>query len=611
MSDASAMNPPQMNPVVAEVTRRITAVSGESRAAYLDGIRIAGERGPGRGRLSCANWAHAFAASPVADRLRARAASTVNVGVVTAYNDMLSAHQPFEHYPTLIREAARAVGATAQVAGATPAMCDGVTQGRPGMELSLFSRDVIAMSTAIALSHDAFDAALCLGVCDKIVPGLLMGALSFGHLPVLFVPAGPMSSGLSNSDKAAVRGRFAEGKASREELLEAEQAAYHGPGTCTFYGTANSNQMLMEAMGLHLPGAAFAHPGSPLRDAMTRSATHRAVILAEEGGAPLGRVIDEKAVVNGLVALLATGGSTNHAIHLVAIARAAGIVIDWDDFDALSAVTPLLARVYPNGAGDVNHFQAAGGVALVIRDLLDAGLMHEDVLTVAGPGLRRYAMEPALDGEGVLVWRQAPPATLDASILRPVSDPFSPEGGLRLVKGVLGRGVVKVSAVAGDHRRVEAPAVVFDDQDQFLRAFERGELDRDFVAVLRFQGPRANGMPELHSLTPALSVLQGRGRRVALVTDGRMSGASGKVPAAIHVTPEAADGGPLARLEDGDMIRLDCDRGVLEVLMDEAVLLNRPLAVKPPGHPGCGRELFGAFRAGVTSAESGASVLFS
>ncbi|MFA7261680.1 MAG: phosphogluconate dehydratase [Caulobacter sp.] len=600
-----------MNPVVAEVTRRIAAASRESRAAYLDRTAAAGEHGPGRGRLSCANWAHAFAASPVKDRLLARVASTVNVGIVTAYNDMLSAHQPFERYPALIREAARAVGATAQVAGATPAMCDGVTQGRPGMELSMFSRDVIAMSTAVALSHDAFDAVLCLGVCDKIVPGLLMGALSFGHLPVLFVPAGPMSSGLSNPEKAEVRGRFAEGKASREELLEAEQAAYHGPGTCTFYGTANSNQLLMEAMGLHLPGAAFAHPGSALREAMTRAATHRAIVLAEEGGAPLARVIDEKAVVNGLVALLATGGSTNHAIHLVAIARAAGVVIDWDDFDALSAVTPLLARVYPNGAGDVNHFQAAGGAAFVIRELLDAGLMHEDVVTVAGPGLRRYALEPVLDGEGALVWRQPPPGTLDASILRPISEPFSPEGGLKLVKGVLGRGVVKVSAVAADHRVVEAPARVFDHQDQFLRAFEQGELDRDFVAVLRFQGPRANGMPELHSLTPALSVLLGRGRRVALVTDGRMSGASGKAPAAIHVTPEAADGGPLACLVDGDMIRLDCNRGVLEVLMDEAVLLSRPAAVKPLGGAGCGRELFGAFRASVGSAEAGASVLFS
>ncbi|MBI5940437.1 MAG: phosphogluconate dehydratase [Caulobacterales bacterium] len=605
------MNPPLMNAVVAEVTRRIVATSRASRSAYLDRIAAAGEQGPGRGRLSCANWAHAFAASPVGDRLRARAASTVNVGIVTAFNDMLSAHQPFEDYPARIREAARSVGATAQVAGATPAMCDGVTQGRAGMELSLFSRDVIAMSTAIALSHDAFDAALCLGVCDKIVPGLLMGALSFGHLPVLFVPAGPMSSGLSNPEKAEVRGRFAEGKASREELLEAEQAAYHGPGTCTFYGTANSNQLLMEAMGLHLPGAAFAHPGSPLREAMTRAATHRAIVLAEEGSAPLARVIDEKAVVNGVVALLATGGSTNHAIHLVAIARAAGILIDWDDFDALSAVTPLLARVYPNGAGDVNHFQAAGGAAFVIRELLDAGLMHDDVVTVAGPGLRRYALEPALDGEGALVWRQPPPRTLDALILRPVAEPFSPEGGLKLVRGVLGRGVVKVSAVAGDHRVVEAPALVFDHQDQFLRAFEQGELDQDFVAVLRFQGPRANGMPELHSLTPALSVLQDRGRRVALVTDGRMSGASGKVPAAIHVTPEAAAGGPLARVKDGDVIRLDCDRGVFEVLMDEAVLLSRPVAVKPLGGMGCGRELFGAFRASIGSAEAGASVLFS
>lgn len=604
------MTSPSLNKTVAEVTRRIAEDSRETRSAYIRRMEAARAAGPGRARMSCGNWAHAFAASPPGDRLRARASRAINVGIVTAYNDLLSAHQPFERYPEVIRDAVRAVGATAQVAGGVPAMCDGVTQGRPGMELSLFSRDVIALGAAIALSHDAFDAAICLGVCDKIAPGLLMGALSFGHLPVLLAPAGPMSSGLPNPEKSRVRNLYAEGKVDREALLAAEQASYHGPGTCTFYGTANSNQMLMEAMGLHMPGAAFVHPDSPLREAMTRAAAGRAVTLAREGDAPLGRVMDEKAIVNGLVALLATGGSTNHAIHLVAIAKAAGILITWDDLDALSAVTPLLARVYPNGAGDVNHFQAAGGVAFVIRELLDAGLMHEDVITVAGSGLRRYALEPALDPDGVLTWRAPPAATLDPSILRPVADPFSAEGGLRLVRGTLGRAVVKVSAVAPEHRIVEAPAAVFDDQDAFLAAFQRGELDRDFVAIVRFQGPTANGMPELHGLTPVLSILQDRGRRVALVTDGRMSGASGKVPAAIHVTPEAALGGLLARVVDGDRVRLDCERGLLEVMMDESMLLARPPAVRPPAALGFGRELFGVFRAAASSAETGASVLF-
>ncbi|MFZ5667896.1 MAG: phosphogluconate dehydratase [Pseudomonadota bacterium] len=604
------MTSSRLNATVAEVTRRIVEASAESRSDYLARMDAGRAQGPGRAGLSCANWAHAFAALPPGDRLRIRSSRAVNLGIVTAYNDMLSAHQPFERFPDIIRDAARAAGATAQVAGGVPAMCDGVTQGRPGMELSLFSRDVIALGAAIALSHDAFDAAICLGVCDKITPGLLIGALSFGSLPVLLAPAGPMSSGLSNPEKSRIRNLHAEGKVGREELLAAEQASYHGAGTCTFYGTANSNQMLLEAMGLHLPGAAFVQPDTPLRDALTRAAARRAVDLARAGEAPLCRVLDERAIVNGMIALLATGGSTNHAIHLVAIARAAGIRIGWDDLDALSRVTPLLARVYPNGVGDVNHFQAAGGVAFVLRELLDAGLMHDDVVTVAGRGLRRYAMEPALDAKGGLTWREPPAVTLDPAILRPASDPFADEGGLRLVTGGLGRGVVKLAAVAPQHRVVEAPAVVFDDQDDFLAAFQRGELDRDFVAVLRFQGPAANGMPELHSLTPALSVLQDRGRRVALVTDGRMSGASGKVPAAIHISPEAAAGGALSRLVDGDKIRLDCERGVLEVMMDEAVLMGRSPARPPTQAAGFGRELFAAFRGVVSSAEAGASVLF-
>ncbi|MDP1631670.1 MAG: phosphogluconate dehydratase [Caulobacter sp.] len=598
-----------LHPVIAAVTRRVVERSRDGRADYLARIDIAGRQGPGRGKLSCANWAHAFAAAPAADKLRVRLPSSVNLGIVTAYNDMLSAHQPFERFPDIIRDAAREAGGTAQVAGGVPAMCDGVTQGRPGMELSLFSRDLIAMSTAVALSHDAFDAVLCLGVCDKIVPGLLMGALAFGHLPTLFVPAGPMTSGLPNGDKARIRALHAEGKATRADLLEAESQAYHGPGTCTFYGTANSNQLLMEVMGLHLPGAAFVSPGTPLREALTRAATTRAVALAQSREAPVGHVIDEKAVVNGVVGLLATGGSTNHAIHLVAIARAAGIRVDWTDFDELSLATPLLTRIYPNGAGDVNHFHAAGGMAFLVRELLDTGLLHEDVTTVAGQGLRRYAQEPVLDGPR-LVWRDPPARSLDMTILRPASDPFSADGGLRLVQGGLGRAVVKVAAVAVEHRIIEAPARVFDDQEAFLAAFRAGELDRDVVAVLRFQGPRANGMPELHNLSPALSVLQDRGWRVALVTDGRMSGASGKVAAAIHLTPEALDGGVLATLRDEDLLRLDCDRGVLDVLVDRKTLEAREPAPSPASAVGCGRELFEPFRRLVSAAEDGASVIY-
>jgi phosphogluconate dehydratase len=595
-----------LDSVVAETTARVVERSRETRAAYLAGLDLDAGDGPARARLSCANWAHAFAAAPVGDKLAARGRSP-NLGIVTAYNDMLSAHQPFERYPEILRAAAREVGATAQVAGGVPAMCDGVTQGRPGMELSLFSRDLIAMGTAVALSHDAFDAALYLGVCDKIVPGLLIGALHFGRLPGVFVPAGPMASGLPNPEKARIRALYAEGKVGRDALLEAESQAYHGPGTCTFYGTANSNQLLMEAMGLHLPGAAFVHPDSPLREPLTRAAARTAAGLATDGSAPIGRVVDEKAVVNALVALLATGGSTNHAIHLVAVARAAGVRIDWDDFDALSAATPLLARIYPNGSGDVNRFHAAGGMAFVVRELLDAGLMHEDVLTVAGPGLSRYAREPVLV-DGALAWREAPALSLDPGILRPASDPFAPDGGLRVLRGGLGRAVIKVSAVAPQHRLVEAPALVFDDQDDFLRAFREGALDRDFVAVVRFQGPKANGMPELHSLSPALAVLQDRGRRVALVTDGRMSGASGKTPAAIHVVPEAADGGPLAFVRDGDLIRLDAGRGELEVLVDPSELRGRAPARPSAGGRGYGRELFASFRERARSAEEGATV---
>ena len=599
-----------LNSVVAEVTAAIVERSRATRAAYLARIEAARGQGPGRAKLSCANWAHAFAASPPGDKLRALSGSAPNIGIVSSYNDMLSAHQPMERYPDLIREAAREAGATAQFAGGVPAMCDGVTQGRPGMELSLFSRDVIAMSTAVALTHDAFDGALCLGVCDKIVPGLVIGALSFGHLPTIFVPAGPMPSGITNAEKSRVRALYAEGKAGREALLEVEMKAYHGPGTCTFYGTANSNQMLMEVMGLHMPGSAFVHPNTPLRDALTKAAAHRVVEIGAASNAytPLGWVMDEKAVVNGVVGLLATGGSTNHALHLPAMARTAGIELIWDDFDRLSRVTPLLARVYPNGQADVNQFQAAGGLAFVIAELLDAGLLHEDVLTVAGPGLRRYAREPFLD-EGQLAWRDTVSRSLDPAVLRPVSDPFDREGGMRVLTGGLGRAVIKTSAVAPAHRLVEAPARVFDDQAAFIAAFKAGELDRDVVAVIRFQGPQANGMLELHSLSSIMGILQDRGHKVALVTDGRMSGASGKTPAAIHVTPEAAAGGVLARVRDGDLIRLDADAGLLDIKVDADELARRP-----EGRPsadsdhGFGRELFVHMRRTAGPADQGASV---
>ncbi|MCH2242785.1 MAG: phosphogluconate dehydratase, partial [Aquabacterium sp.] len=574
-----------------------------------------GQRPPGARRLGCANVAHAVAGVPAPDKLRIVEARGPNLGIVTAYNDMLSAHQPYEAFPAWLRDEARRHGATAQVAGGVPAMCDGVTQGFAGMELSLFSRDVIAQGTAVALSHDVFDGALLLGVCDKIVPGLLIGALHFGHLPCAFVPAGPMSSGLSNKEKARVREQHALGLVGRDALLEAESRAYHEPGTCTFYGTANSNQMLLEAMGLHVPGAAFIHPHDALRESLSREAVRLLLqqMARRRSEVAIGRIVDERAIVNAVAALLATGGSTNHLIHWVAVARAAGIVIDWDDFSALSAVVPLLARVYPNGEADVNQFQAAGGPGWVIRELLDAGLMHADVLTLSPGGLRQQTTWPVAraDAPGGLAFEPVPQASGDASVLRPAADPFSATGGLRLLAGSLGRAVIKVSAVPEDRWVVEAPARVFDSQEALQAAFNAGELDRDVVAVVRFQGPAACGMPELHKLTPQLAVLQGKGYRVALVTDGRMSGASGKVPAAIHLSPEALHGGPIARVRDGDVIRLDAVAGTLDVLVDAAEFAARaPAAMSEAASDehahGLGRELFAGFRRNVTSAEEGA-----
>ncbi|HXQ13883.1 MAG TPA: phosphogluconate dehydratase [Caulobacteraceae bacterium] len=600
-----------MHPVTLEVTERIKARSRDSRAAYLERMEAARQAGPGRAKLNCANFAHAFAAAPDDDKARLRNPAAPNLAIVSAYNDMLSAHQPLERFPAIIKAAAREVGATAQFAGGVPAMCDGVTQQQPGMELSLFSRDVIAMATAVALTHDAFDGALLLGVCDKIVPGLFIGAATFGHLPTIFVPAGPMTSGVSNAEKARIRGLYAEGKIGREELLEIEMKAYHGPGTCTFFGTANSNQMVMEMMGLHLPGAAFVHPNTPLRDALTAAAAKRAVEIGVKSNAytPFAAVADEKSFVNGIAGLLATGGSTNHTLHLVAMARAAGVVLTWEDFHDLGLVTPLIARVYPNGAEDVNAFHAAGGMAFVVRQLADAGLVHQDVTTAAGHGLRLYQREPFLD-DGVLVWREGGEKSLAPDILRPVDDPFDAEGGIRILTGGLGRAVIKASAVKPEHHLIEAPALCFDDQEDLLAAFRRGELDRDFVAVVRFQGPRANGMPELHSLTPTLSLLQDRGRKVALVTDGRMSGASGKVPAAIHLTPEAACGGPVAQVRDGDIIRLDVRAGTLTIKVDERELAARDPAVRASSGFGYGRELFGWARAIASPADQGACTLF-
>ncbi|MFI0407670.1 phosphogluconate dehydratase [Actinomadura sp. 3N508] len=599
-----------LHPALAEVTRRVVERSAGPRGAYLSRIRDARTEGPVRGGMGCANLAHGFAACGVQDKLWLRGDVTPNIAIVSAYNDMLSAHQPLKDYPDLLKSAIRAAGGTAQFAGGVPAMCDGITQGRAGMELSLFSRDVVAMATAVALSHDMFDGALLLGVCDKIVPGLVIGALSFGHLPVLLVPAGPMASGLPNGEKAKVRKRFEAGEIGREQLLAAEAASYHSPGTCTFYGTANSNQLLMEVMGLHLPGASFVPPGTKLRDALTEAAGRRVLELTGLTGGylPVGELLDERAFVNGVVALLATGGSTNHTLHLVAMAAAAGIELTWDDFDELSKVTPLLTRLYPNGSADVNHFHAAGGTAFLIGELIDAGLLHADARTVGGGTLAEYRKVPEAEGGGV-EWRDTVSVSGDTAVLRPVAEPFDAHGGLHTVRGNLGRAVIKVSAVRPEHRTIEAPARVFDSQQRFQDAFAAGELDRDVVVVVRNQGPRANGMPELHRLTPPLSVLQDRGHRVALVTDGRMSGASGAVPAAIHVSPEAAAGGPLARVRDGDVVRLDADAGVLEVLVPDEEFQAREPAAGPPGETwGTGRELFGAFRAAVGPAERGAGV---
>jgi phosphogluconate dehydratase len=598
------------HPVLDEVTARITERSAGTRAAYLELMAQAREDGPQRKRLSCGNLAHGFAAAGE-DKDALKSLVWPNIAIVTAYNDMLSAHQPLGGYPDIIKAAAREAGATAQIAGGVPAMCDGVTQGRPGMELSLFSRDMIAMATAVSLSHNLFDAVICLGVCDKIVPGLLIGALRFGHLPVLFLPAGPMPSGLPNSEKARIRQLYAEGKAGREQLLDAESASYHSPGTCTFYGTANSNQMMMELMGLHLPGSAFINPGTPLRDAMVRATARRAASITALGrnSRSLSEAIDARAIVNAIVGLHATGGSTNHTLHIVAIARAAGLIVNWDDFETLSHITPLLARIYPNGPADVNHFHAAGGMGFLVRELLGAGLLHDDVLTLGADSLAEFAREPHLE-DGTLSWRDAPQGSLDTDVLRPFADPVATDGGLRVVSGVLGRGVIKVSAVKPEHRRVTAPALVFDTQDDFLDAFKAGQLERDFVAVVRFQGPRANGMPELHKLTPTLGVLQDRGFKVALVTDGRMSGASGKVPAAIHVCPEALDGGPIARVREGDLITVDADGGILTLARDDeaAALTGRPAATcdLTDSHRGYGRELFAGFRMITGSAEDGA-----
>ncbi|WP_256646834.1 phosphogluconate dehydratase [Thermomonas paludicola] len=612
------MSTAALHPVVERVTARIAERSRATRSDYLARMDAARLAGPYRYTLSCGNQAHAFAASGE-DKPALRHGHNGNIGIVTAYNDMLSAHQPLEQYPSLIRMAARNAGGSAQVAGGVPAMCDGVTQGRAGMELSLFSRDVIAMATAVSLSHDAFDAVLCLGVCDKIVPGLLIGALSFGHLPVLFVPAGPMPSGLPNKQKAEVRQRYALGQASQDELMDAEAASYHAPGTCTFYGTANSNQMLMEVMGLHMPGTAFVPPNTPLRSALTVAAAEQALRNTALGDhyRPLGHTLDEKAVVNAMVGLAATGGSTNHALHLVAIARAAGHIIDWNDLDELSKATPLLARVYPNGSADVNHFEAAGGMGFIISQLLDAGLLHNDILCVHGGDMRQQARQPYLD-DLALRWRDPPAAPLDATIVRPVSAPFDTEGGLRCLHGNLGRAIVKISAVAHAFRQIEAPVRIFESQDALLAAFKAGKLDKhagfngDFVAVVRGQGPRANGMPELHKLTPTLAALQDRGQRVALLTDGRMSGASGKVLAAIHVTPEAADGGALAKLREGDIVRIDAEAGRMDALVD-AGQWNARDATAPrlqANQHGMGRELFGLMRGNVGSAEQGACSLF-
>jgi len=603
-----------INSTVGEVTERIVKRSRDRRARYLDRIAKAAERKPERTHLGCANQAHGFAACGPIDKERLRAGRTPNLGIVTAYNDMLSAHQPYERFPPLIREAAREAGATAQVAGGTPAMCDGITQGFEGMEIGLFSREVIALSTAVALSHQTFDAAVMLGICDKIVPGLFIGAASFGHLPVVFIPSGPMTSGLPNPEKSRIRQLYAEGKVSRDELIAAEAASYHAPGTCTFYGTANTNQMVMEMMGVHLPGASFVNANTPLRDELTREGVRRALAMTALGNeyTPFGAMVDERSFVNAIAGVLATGGSTNHTLHLLAMSAAMGITLTWDDFDVLSNVVPLVAHVYPSGSADINQFAAAGGVPFVIRELLAAGLLHGDIKTVWGTTLDAYAIEPGLDEEGHLVWRDAAEKTGDERILRSVDQPFSVEGGIRVLDGNLGRAVMKTSALAPERLTIEGPARIFHSQEALQEAFKAGALTGDFVAVVRFQGPKANGMPELHKLLPPLGVLQDRGQRVALVTDGRMSGASGKVPSAIHVTPEAVAGGPIARIRDGDIIRIDAVSGTLAALVDEKEWAAREPATADlsASHEGVGRELFAPFRAAVGEADTGATIFF-
>ncbi|RUO55556.1 phosphogluconate dehydratase [Pseudidiomarina homiensis] len=603
-----------MHPVIERVTQRIEERSAADRQRYLEHMAAARSKGPHRGALSCGNLAHGFAACGKEDKGELRSLTKANIGIVTAYNDMLSAHQPYHDYPDKLKAAIREVGSVAQVAGGVPAMCDGVTQGQPGMELSLISRDVIAMATAVSLSHNMFDGGLMLGICDKIVPGLLIAALRFGHLPFVFVPAGPMPSGITNKEKARVRELYAEGKVSKDDLLEAEAASYHSPGTCTFYGTANSNQLVVEIMGLQLPGSSFVNPGSELREALTRIAGQQVTRITDLGTdyTPISEIVTAKSIVNGLVGLLATGGSTNHTMHLIAIARAAGYRIDWDDFAEISSVTPLVTRIYPNGDADINHFQRAGGMAFLVRTLLDAGLLHEDVKTVAGPGLRRYTQKPELEN-GKVVWRDGPTESHDTDVLRGAEAPFSSHGGLAVLAGNLGRAVMKTSAIPEGTEMITAPAVVMSSQHELEQRFKAGELNRDCVVVVRFQGPQAIGMPELHKLTPPLGVLQKRGYKVALVTDGRMSGASGKVPAAIHVTPEAVDGGVIGKIQDGDLVRLDALNGTLDVLVDRDELAQRPQATLDlsDSHQGMGRELFGVFRANYSGAEEGACVLFS
>jgi len=603
-----------MHPVLEKVTEQVIARSRETRAAYLKRIEAAIAEGPQRNKLPCANLAHGFAVCSAIEKEELSHGPKPNVGIISAYNDMLSAHEPYKDYPALIKQAVREAGGVAQFAGGVPAMCDGVTQGMPGMELSLFSRDVIAMSTAIGLAHNMFDAALYLGVCDKIVPGLLIGALSFGHLPAVFVPAGPMTSGLSNKEKSRARQKYAEGKIGEKELLESEAKSYHSPGTCTFYGTANSNQMMVEIMGLHLPGSSFINPYTPLRDELTKAAARQVLKFTALGNdfRPIAHVINEKAIINAIIGLLATGGSTNHTIHLIAIARAAGIIINWDDFDALSKVIPLLTKIYPNGPADVNQFQTAGGMSLLIHELLDHGLLHGDILTIGDQrGMAQYSQVPTLQ-DGQLQWQPGPTASRDPEIIASVAKPFAAGGGLHVMHGNLGRGVSKISAVSEDHQVVTAPAMVFDDQLDVVAAFKRGELEKDVIVVLRFQGPKANGMPELHKLTPVLGVLQDRGFKVGLLTDGRMSGASGKVPSAIHMWPECIDGGPLAKVRDGDIIVMNTQTGEVNVQVDPAEFKAR---VAEPNHAtghhfGMGRELFGAMRAQASTAETGATNLF-